>query len=45
MVDKGHMEQHFYLQDMTKIMDFNYLVQIHQEIMLDGRLQLLDKII
>ena len=45
MVDRDLMEQHFYLQDMTKIMDSNCLVQTHQEIMLDGRLQPLDRTI
>lgn len=45
LVVKDHLEQHFYLQDMIKKMDFNYLVQIHQVIMLDGKQQLLVKII
>jgi len=41
---QDHLDQHSYLQDMTKIMDSSYIQLILQGIMLDGKLLLLEQI-
>jgi hypothetical protein len=42
---QDHLEQLSYLQDMTNIINSNFIPQILQETMLDGKQQLLEQTI